>query len=253
MKYWFLFSHGNIVLSAQADGSFAIPLQDNPPFNSFDSEMHVPAFGNQDAVIADIGDLPLPQGFQSIGLRASYYKLDHESYLLAGKAAELLDWHKSTHYCGCCGHPLSFHTPISKLCPNCHREIWPKLSPAVIVLIRRADEVLLVQSRSFKKDYYGLVAGFVETGESLEEAVHREVREETGLEIDGLRYFGSQPWPYPRGLMIGFTANYVSGNLHIQFSELNKGGWYKRETLPAIPEKLSIARMLIDAWIEGRV
>ena len=110
--------------------------------------------------------------------------------------------------------------------------------------------MLLVQSKSFKSDYYGLVAGFVETGESLEEAVYREVREETGLEIRNLRYFGSQPWPYPRGLMVGFTADYLSGELHLQSTELNKGGWFNRQSLPAIPEKLSMARMLIDDWLE---
>ncbi len=253
MKYWFLFSQGSICLSEQADGSLSLPLQDEPPCVLDENAMLIPSFGKHDAVIAEVDTAGLPPNYRNIALRSSYYSLDHESYLLAGKAAELLDWHKSTRFCGFCGHPLSFHTPISKLCPECRHEIWPKLSPAVIVLIRRADEVLLVQSRSFKKDYYGLVAGFVETGESLEEAVHREVHEETGLEIADLRYFGSQPWPYPRGLMIGFTAEYVSGNLHIQFSELNKGGWFKRDRLPAIPEKLSIARMLIDAWIEGRV
>ena len=128
-------------------------------------------------------------------------------------------------------------------------EVGPQLATAVIVLIYKGDEVLLVHAKNFKGNFYGLIAGFVETGESLEEAVVREVREETGLEIDSLRYFGSQPWPYPIGLMVGFTARYKGGNLRLQEEELSEGGWFHRNKLPQIPEKLSLARKLIDHWL----
>ena len=141
------------------------------------------------------------------------------------------------------------HTDISKRCINCGKEVWPSLATAIIVLIQRNDEVLLVHARNFKGDFYGLVAGFVETGETLEEAVHREVLEETGITIENLHYFGSQPWPYPSGLMIGFTADYVSGNIHLQKEELSKGAWFTKDNLPNIPEKLSIARRMLDDWI----
>jgi NAD+ diphosphatase len=118
------------------------------------------------------------------------------------------------------------------------------------VLIRRgADEVLLARGRNFRSDFYGLVAGFVETGETLEEAVRREVKEETGINIKNIRYFGSQPWPYPCGLMVGFNAEYESGELHLQREELQKAGWFDRNHLPNLPEKLSIARQLIDHWL----
>ena len=140
------------------------------------------------------------------------------------------------------------HTPISKRCPQCGREIWPALSPAIIVLVHKGNEALLVHARNFKGDYYGLVAGFVETGETLEEAVHREVAEETGITITNLRYFGSQPWPYPNGLMVGFEADYVAGNIHLQKEELSHGAWFSKEKLPAVPDKLSIARKMIDHW-----
>lgn len=116
------------------------------------------------------------------------------------------------------------------------KEVWPQLATAVIVLVRRGDEVLLVHARNFRGDFFGLVAGFVETGETLEEAVHREVLEETGITIDNLQYFGSQPWPYPCGLMVGFRADYVSGDIHLQRSELSKGAWFHRDNLPQIPE-----------------
>ena len=144
---------------------------------------------------------------------------------------------------------MKMHTDISKRCINCGKEVWPSLATAIIVLIQRNDEVLLVHARNFKGDFYGLVAGFVETGETLEEAVHREVLEEIGITIENLNYFGSQPWPYPSGLMIGFTADYVSGNIHLQKEELSKGAWFTKDNLPNIPEKLSIARRMLDDWI----
>jgi NAD+ diphosphatase len=119
----------------------------------------------------------------------------------------------------------------------------------VITLIKRDDKILLVNARNFRSDFYGLVAGFVETGETLEEAAKREIKEEVGLEVKNLKYFGSQPWPYPCGLMVGFNADYVSGDIHLQASEIAKGGWFRKDNLPTIPEKLSIARMLLDAWL----
>ena len=114
----------------------------------------------------------------------------------------------------------------------------------------RGDELLLVHAHNFKYDFYGLVAGFVETGETLEEAVTREVKEETGLKIKNIRYYASQPWPYPSGLMAGFYAEYESGEVTLQYSELKSGGWFNKNNLPRIPEKLSIARQLIDNWLE---
>ena len=127
--------------------------------------------------------------------------------------------------------------------------MWRQLATAIIVLIHRGDEVLLVHANNFRTDFYGLVAGFVETGETLEEAVVREVKEEVGLTIKNIRYFSSQPWPYPCGLMVGFHADYESGEIRLQRSELSAGGWYRRDSLPTIPEKLSIARRLIDDWL----
>ena len=188
--------------------------------------------------------------YEMCGLRQSYYKLSEADYRLAGKCRELLYWDQSTKFCGVCGGTMHFDTPISKKCDQCGKEIWPLLAPAVIVLVRKGDEVLLVHANNFRDDHYGLVAGFVETGETLEEAVYREVMEETGLHITNLRYFGSQPWPYPCGLMVGFTADYDGGKIHLQRSELSKGAWFDRNHLPHIPEKLSIARQLLDSWLE---
>lgn len=188
--------------------------------------------------------------YEMCGLRQSYYKLSHEDYLKAGKCHELLYWDQNTKFCGVCGGLMRFDTDISKKCEHCGKEVWPQLATAVIVLVRKDKEVLLVHAKNFRTDFYGLVAGFVETGETLEEAVHREVMEETGLHIKNLKYFASQPWPYPCGLMVGFIADYDGGKIHLQRSELSKGSWFDKDHLPQIPEKLSIARQLIDHWLE---
>lgn len=192
------------------------------------------------------------EGYEMCGLRKSFYRLPKALYLKAGKCQELLYWDRNTQFCGVCGAPMRMHTDISKRCTSCGKEVWPQLATAVIVRISKGDEILLVHANNFATNFYGLVAGFVETGETLEEAVRREVREETQLEITNLRYFASQPWPYPCGLMVGFTAEYVSGDMHLQRSELSSGGWFNANNLPTIPEKLSIARMLIDDWLDAQ-
>ena len=132
------------------------------------------------------------------------------------------------------------------------QEFYPRISPAVIVLIKKEDSILLVHARNFRGTFNGLVAG-LETGETLEECVHREVMEETGLRIKNLKYYGSQPWPYPSGIMVGYYADYKSGTIKLQNEELSAGAFYSRDNLPEIPKKLSIARKLIDAWLEGEI
>lgn len=252
-KYWFIFCKGELMLQKTADGH-TIPLSEEPPV-PLRSWTHVltvtPMEEDGREVRAVMLDTPVTGNpdYEMCGLRNSYYRLSHSLYLKAGKCQELLYWDTNTKFCGVCGAPMKLHTDISKLCTNCGKEVWPQLATAVIVLIHRGEEVLLVHARNFKTDFYGLVAGFVETGETLEEAVHREVMEETGITIGNLRYFGSQPWPYPCGLMVGFNADYADGDIHLQRSELSKGAWFTKDNLPTIPEKLSIARMLIDDWL----
>lgn len=252
MKYWFVFCKDAVMLEKCGDGTYTIPLTDEPPVavKPWTHIMNITPLGSTEvktfAVDSPISDDPR---YEMCVLRASFYKLSPELYLKAGKCAELLYWDQNTRYCGVCGAPTRMSTDISKKCTNCGKEIWPQLATAVIVLIRRGDELLLVRSKTIKGDYYGLVAGFVETGETLEEAVRREVMEETHLTIKNLRYWGSQPWPYPCGLMVGYTADYDDGDIHLQRSELTKGAWFKHDNLPAIPEELSIARRLIDDWL----
>ena len=251
-KYYFVFCKDDLLLQQQADGSYTIPLAEEPPteVKPWTHQMTVSPMADGTPVTAYRLDTPSPL-LTPCPLRQSYYKLPRPLYLKAGKCAELLYWDQNTKYCGVCGAPMRMDTDISKKCTECGKEIWPQLATAVIVLIHRGDEVLLVRARNFRSDFYGLVAGFVETGETLEEAVAREALEETGVTITNIRYFASQPWPYPCGLMVGFHADYVSGEIHLQRSEIAKGGWFRRDNLPTMPEKLSIARMLLDDWLQA--
>lgn len=192
------------------------------------------------------------EDLQMMGLRKSFEVLSPEMYQLAGKCAELVYWDQNSKFCGCCGAPMKWHTEISKHCTECGKELWPQLQTAIIVRVTRGDEVLMVHAHTFRPGYYGLVAGFVETGETLEECVRREVWEETHLRVKNIRYFASQPWPFPAGLMVGFTAEYDSGVIQLQRSELGGGGWFRRDSLPTeIPNRSSLARWLIDDWLIG--
>jgi len=252
-KFWFVFCKTDLMLQRTAEGTYTIPFSEEPPtevkpwttihnITPFDDGTEVKTY----RIDAPVTNDPL---FEMCGLRQSYYKLPLDLYQKAGKCQEILYWDFNTKFCGVCGAPMKLHTDISKRCTRCGKEVWPSLATAIIVLIHKGDEVLLVHANNFRGDFYGLVAGFVETGETLEEAVKREVLEETNIHIDNIRYFASQPWPYPCGLMVGFNADYVSGEIHLQRSELSSGGWYKKENLPTIPEKLSIARRLLDDWL----
>lgn len=254
MKFWFIFCKGDLMLERLSDGSLTVPYCINPPielkpWNTIHSI--TPMCDGTEVRTVRI-DSPVTDNpkYEMLALRQSYQVLPLQLYDKAGKCQEILYWDSNTKFCGVCGAPMKLHTDISKRCTSCGKEVWPQLAIAVIVLIRKGDEILLVHARNFRTDFYGLVAGFVETGETLEEAVHREVAEEVGLKIRNLEYFASQPWPYPCGLMVGFNAEYESGDIRLQKEELSKGGWFRKDNLPHIPEKLSIARKLIDNWLE---
>lgn len=247
--YWFIFFEDRLLL--HTDGN--IPLQDKSPINIVaPSELHrLPDLEGTPCRALNVSTPIEAEGWQMVALRATYDLLSPSVYAMAGKAREILHWDACTRFCGHCGGAMQMHTDISKCCTVCGREVWPWLSTAIIVAITRqdTDEILLVQSNKFRGDYLGLVAGFVETGETLEDCVRREVMEETNLTIKDLQYVKSQAWPYPRGLMAGFRAHYAGGELRLQRSELNKGGWFGRDNMPAIPGEVSLARQLIDMWL----
>ncbi|MCM1489631.1 MAG: NAD(+) diphosphatase [Muribaculum sp.] len=186
-----------------------------------------------------------------IELRQAWTKLGDAKWQMAAKAQELHNFRNSNRYCSVCGGEMSDASEISLRCVCCNREIWPALSPAIVVLVTRNDneEALLVHASNFKrKDMYALVAGFVETGETLEECVAREIKEETSLEVRDIRYVGSQSWPFPSQLMIGFTAKYKEGELKAADGELTSMGWFTRHNLPELPTLPSLSRQILELW-----
>jgi len=243
-----MFCHGDILLTTE--GNIPSGLEPPVPVQPWEQVTTIHVGGDAYHISRLTQPVQGNPNYNMVGLRQSFRILSLTDYQLAGKGQELLYWDSNTKYCGCCGAPNKWQTDISKQCSECGKEWWPQLAIAIIVRILRDDKILLVHSRSFRGPHYGLVAGFVETGETLEEAVRRECREETGIEIQDLKYFGSQPWPYPCGLMVGFTARYAGGEIHLQKEELASGNWFTKDNLPLIPDKASIARQLIDDWLE---
>jgi len=189
----------------------------------------------------------LPAGCRLASLRELHSVLDDALYGVAVRARHLVLWELDHRHCGRCGQRLHWKTDErARLCPACGQLQFPQIAPAVIVAVRRGDELLLARGPRFPAGMFSVLAGFVEAGETLEECLHREVREEAGIAIANPRYFGSQPWPYPNSLMIGFTAEYAGGELQVDGIELTEAGWYRADRLPALPGRLSIARALID-------
>jgi NAD+ diphosphatase len=194
-------------------------------------------------------DALFPAGMTLTNLRALYDGLSEAHYALAGRAAQIVAWERDHQFCGRCGAPTE-RVPgeRGRRCAVCDLTAYPRLSPAIIVLIERGNQILLARGHAFVPRRFGIVAGFVEPGESLEDAVRREVHEEVGIEISDPAYFGSQPWPFPHGIMIGFRAQHRRGEITLDDGELAEAGWYDVADLPDIPTKLSIARRLIDDW-----
>jgi NAD+ diphosphatase len=192
-----------------------------------------------------------PEGTAFEGLRQVYDRLDEDLFWIAGRAIQIIDWDRTHQFCGRCGIRTKLHpTERARECPQCGLLHFPRLAPAIIVLVERGHEMLLARARRFPTVMYSTLAGFVEPGEALEEAVVREVKEETGITVKDIRYFGSQPWPFPHSLMIGFTATYESGEITLEDEENIDARWFSTDNLPLLPGKISIARKLIDWFLE---
>jgi len=184
-------------------------------------------------------------------LRALFTVLEDAHFALAGRAIQLIDWDRSHRYCGRCGTPTEAKAEErSRVCPACRFAAYPRLAPAVMALVRREGEILLGRSPHFPPGMYSALAGFVEPGETLEQCLEREVEEEVGVRVSRIRYFASQPWPFPNSLMIAFVCDWVSGEIRPQAGEIEAANWFKVLQLPALPSRISIARRLIDAVVE---
>ena len=187
------------------------------------------------------------------GLREMLAVMTPEEFRAVARERELEEWRAVNRFCGKCGAEMRKHVNPQErafVCPKCGYAAYPKISPAVIVLVTRGNEILLQRNTHYKLRNWTLVAGFVDAGENFEDAVRREVREEASIEVKDLRYFGSQAWPFPSNIMVAFRAEYASGELAPDGEEVVESGWFDKEHLPEIPLKGSIARAMIDAWLQ---
>lgn len=189
---------------------------------------------------------PLPDSYEWMPIRSKFVAITQDECFRLSRAKALLEWRHNTCYCGRCGGKLKDHQSLTaRTCPECGNLIFPRIEPCIIVLVHRGDEILLARHVQRNQNIYACIAGFMEAGETAERAVEREIMEETGIKVCNVRYFGSQSWPFPSQLMLGFTADYESGELKLQADELSDAGWFHRDECPASPPPGSIAYRLI--------
>lgn len=192
----------------------------------------------------------VPLGFRYAGLRDLFAALDDGRHGMAGRAVQIVEWDRNHQFCGRCGtETVRAHGERAKKCPKCGMMNFPRLSPAVITLVEHEGKALLARNAAFNTGMFSILAGFVEPGEGLEEAVRREIMEEVSVEVTDIRYFGSQPWPFPNSLMIGFNARYAGGEIKLDPTEIAEAGWFAPGEFPMIPNRISISRMLIDDFV----
>lgn len=199
-----------------------------------------------------IVDSQAPEGMVFQGVRGIFGLFGEEIFQLACRAIHVLQWDRNSQFCGRCSSPTRSDTlERAKVCFQCGFKSYPRISPATITAVKWNKQILLARAKRFPAELYSVIAGFVEPGETLEECVKREIMEETGIDVKNVRHFGSQPWPFPDSLMIAFTADYKGGEIRIDKNEIMDAGWFSVDALPRIPDKLSIARRLIDHFIEN--
>jgi len=250
---WFVF-RGAELLVAAAPGAATLPHCNHPNTLGMMPQrtQYLGVLGEQHCFSAELAvDAIAPRGWIWQGLRALFGALSEAQFALAGRALQIVDWDRSHQYCGACGKATAARTnERSRECLGCGLVVYPRLAPAVMGLVRREKMLLLARAPRFPKDMYSALAGFVEPGETLEQCLEREVYEEVGIKVRNVRYFASQPWPFPHSLMIAFFAEYCSGEIRVDGTEIEDAKWFdvkNLENFPRLPARISIARSLIDA------
>lgn len=231
------------------DGTIEI---EERPIGAVRCSLDLPAACQAPTAWCEVGEgFELGPNDELIGLRQVWQRFGDGDFARAGGAWQYLNWHRSVRLCSGCGAPLTpSETDLGRVCPECGRTFYAPLSPAIIVAVVREGKLLLAHNAAMPAGRFSVLAGFVEPGETLEETVAREVREEVSIEVQDIRYFGSQPWPFPHSLMLGFTARWKSGELRPDSVEIDEAGWFAPEDIPEnIPDRVSISRRLIDHFI----
>ena len=248
---WFIFSDHQLYMQRGAD-NLALPLQARPPIPMEDIAYlrEIGRFNGHPCLVVELAATPEAHGLQAVTLREAHTHLGDALWTIAGRASQVLHWRRDHRFCGRCGNAMQEEqAELLCRCPACDFSTYPRLSPAVIMSVVDGDRILLGRAPHYPTDMYSVLAGFVEPGETLEQAVAREVLEETAIEVTDIRYFASQPWPFPHSLMVGFTARYGGGTLKIDHTELEDAGWFTADQLPRLPSPISISRRLIDQFL----
>ena len=250
---WFVFNHGRLLIKT-VNQLYSIPETSDlgrcKP--ALMRKQYLGALDGRACFAAELPDEnPQETRLKFQELRSLFGLMEENLIWIAGRANQLVYWNQTHQYCGSCGRPTEDKADErAKICPQCSLINYPRLSPAVIVAVLKNNQILLGRNKRFKLPFYSVLAGFVEPGETLEECVKREVCEETGITVTSIRYFGSQPWPFPNSLMIAFVADYADGEIRTDGSEIVDAAWFSKDRLPQIPPKISIARHLIDWFIK---
>jgi NAD+ diphosphatase len=247
---WFAFQRGEMLI-VQSEDEAQLPccLDLSELGLSTVRSLYLGTYGGKHCYVSELEHAnALPDGHELQGLRALFGNVDDTLAALAGRAFQIMEWDRNHQYCSRCGTPTEARREErSRACPKCKYTTYPPISPAIMVLITRGREILLARKPEWVPRRFSALAGFVEPGETLEDTVRRETREEAGVEIENLRYFGSQPWPFPHSLMIAFTADYASGEVRPDGVEIEEARFFDVEQLPNLPQRISISRRMIDA------
>jgi NAD+ diphosphatase len=251
--YWFVFRGDQLLVSVGTAARCGIPLLTELGMKPVNRH-YLGRFENRHCYAAEAPEGAEPSGnLEFHTLLDLFYRLDEGWFTMAGTAFQIVHFDRTHRYCGRCGCPTqASEKERARVCPGCGLIGYPRISPSMIVAVIRDDKILLARSPRFKGGFFSVLAGFVEPGETLEECVKREVREEVGIGVGNIRYFGSQPWPFPHSLMVGFIADHEAGEIVADPDEIVDAGWFSAERLPEIPGKISIARRLIDWFVESR-
>ena len=243
---------GGKLLLADAAVAGSVLWQDGGGLRFYrQAEVYLGTFNGVDCVAwrLDPAVLDAPQ-ITAVGLRSLLFAAPESVFSLAARAVQLLDWQEHHQFCGRCGEATQrSDNDLSRHCPACELLFYPRISPCVITVIIRDDHCLLARAPQWEEGWFSALAGFVEAGESAEQALHREVYEEVGLHIHNQRYIGSQAWPFPGQLMLGFLADYAAGEIILCEEELAEADWWRFDRLPRVPNDKTMSGRLIAAFV----
>lgn len=251
--WWFVFRGSRLLVKVDDHGA-EVPLTDALASLSLSPvrQQYLGQLNGRDCYSAELAEaVEPPEGWTFQGLRHLFSLLPDDLFWASGRAVQIMAWDRDHQFCGRCSTPTNtMPGERAKRCPKCGLQTYPRLSPAIIVVIEKGDQILLARSHRHPPDRFSVLAGFVEPGETLEEATAREIYEEVGLQVKNIRYFGSQPWPFPNSLMIAFTCEYAGGEIVLEEAEMAEAAWFRVDELPKIPGTVSISRELINWFID---